>query len=83
MVKAFFVLVTLLVVLLGGIFLHYTLHDDMTMKSNENIVKLTKIASPSLSVAYYEPRILFFEAAVNPAYPQMQTIDKTDLVYAK
>jgi len=63
--------------------LHYILHNDMTMRSNGNIVQCSKIASPSLSVAYYEPRILFFEAAVNPAYPQMQTINKMDLVYAK
>ncbi len=47
------------------------------------IVSITKIASPALSVAYYEPRILLHEQAVNPAYPQMQTINKMDLVYGK
>jgi hypothetical protein len=55
----------------------------MTMKANGNIVECTNIVSPSLSVAYYEPRILFSEEAVNPAYPQMQTINKMDLIYAK
>jgi len=47
------------------------------------MVKITKISSPSLSVAFYEPRVLFYENAQNPAYPQMQAIDKMDVVYEK
>jgi len=46
-----------------------------------SVTKVTKFSSRSLSVAYYEPRVLFYEEALNPAYPQMQTINKMDLVY--
>ncbi len=46
-----------------------------------SIAKVTKLSSPSLSVAYYEPRVLFYDEASNPAYPQMQAINKMDLVY--
>ncbi len=44
---------------------------------------LVHFSSPALSVAYYEPRVLFFEEAENPAYPQMQAINKMDFVYEK
>lgn len=83
MLKPFFFLVTLLIFMLGGMSIHYVLHQDSSENTIAGIVKLTGLASPSLSVAYYEPRVLFFEEAVNPAYPQMQPINKMDLVYGR
>ena len=84
MIKPFFVLALLLVLSISMMMVHYLVYDDVTpQKTLQHISKLTNIVSPSLSVAYYEPRILFYEEAVNPAYPQMLPIDKMDLVYAK
>jgi hypothetical protein len=83
MLKPFFVLVTLLVFMAGGVSIHYLLHPHGPENTMISLVKLTGLVSPSLSVTYYEPRILFFEEAVNPAYPQMQPINKMDLVYAR
>jgi len=83
MLKPFFVLITLLLFMVGGVSMHYLLRSHDSEHTMISLVKLTGLASPSLSVAYYEPRILFFDKAVNPAYPQMQPINKTELVYAK
>ena len=83
MLKPFFILVTLLIFMLGGISMHYLLYRNSSENTMAGIVKLTGLDAPSLSVAYYEPRILFFEEAVNPAYPQMQPITKMDLVYGR
>jgi len=49
----------------------------------KSVTKVTKLSSPSLSVAYYEPRLFCYDEDSNPAYPQMQTMNKMDLVYAK
>jgi len=83
MVKPFLSMVAVLVVCMGGIILHYFLHGKQAEVSVERIVRITKLPSPSLSVAYYEPRVLLYEDALNPAYPQMQTMNKMDLVYEK
>jgi len=83
MLKPFFVLVSLLIFMLGGMSMHYLLYPHGLENTMTGIVKLTGLVSPSLSVAYYEPRVLFFEEAVNPAYPQMQPINKMDLVYGR
>ena len=83
-VKPFFVLVSLLVVLIGGISIHYLVYNNDAQKELlASVTKVTKLSSPSLSVAYYEPRVLSYEEALNPAYPQMQTMNKMDLVYAQ
>jgi hypothetical protein len=66
------------------VLLHYITHNNSVSQVMLNsMVKITKISSPSLSVAFYEPRVLFYENAQNPAYPQMQAIDKMDVVYEK
>jgi len=84
MIKPFFALVTLLMISVCMVLGHYMSYDhDILQKTLQNVSRVTSIASPSLSVTYYEPRILFYEKAVNPAYPQMLPIDKMDVVYAK
>ena len=68
----------------GFICMHYLTHDGIVSKNiMRSVVKVTKLSPPSLSVAYYDPRVLFYEEILNPAYPQMQTINKMDFVYAQ
>ncbi len=68
--------------LAGFVLVHYVTHNGISsQKMLSSVTKITKLSSPSLSVAYYEPRVLFYEEAINPAYPQMQTMNKMDLVY--
>ncbi len=84
MVKQFFILVLFLLFLLTVVMGHYVTHNGMvTQEMLISVSRITKFSSPSLSVAYYEPRVLSYEEVSNPAYPQMQTINKMDLVYAK
>jgi len=84
MIRPFFVLVCIMAVLISGILLHYATYDISGQRSRlSSLVILTGLAAPSLSVAYYEPRILLYDEAANPAYPQMQPINRMDLVYGK
>lgn len=63
---------------------HYYWYDTQKIKMHlSQITKLTHMLSPSLSVKYYEPRILFYEVAMQPSYPEMPVIDKMDFVYEK
>ena len=82
MIKEFSILLSIVLFLTGFVSVHYLTHNGITsQKSLNSVAKITKISSPSLSVAYYEPRVLFYEEMLNPAYPQMQRINKMDLVY--
>ena len=84
MLKQFLGLILFMGILLSVVFMHYNTYNADTQKmSISAVVKLTKLTSPSFSVAYYEPRVLFYDGCVNPAYPQMQAINKMDFVYAK
>lgn len=84
MIKPFFILLCLLLVSVGMISIHYIYYDDeIPQKLLQDISSVTHISSASLSVAYYEPRELFDEKIDNPAYPQMQAINKMDFVYAR
>jgi len=70
--------------LVSFIFIHYLTHNGISSQERlKSIAKVTKLSSPSLSVAYYEPRLFCYDEDSNPAYPQMQTMNKMDLVYAK
>jgi hypothetical protein len=81
MIKPFFIGVLLLVsgVVAAGV--HYMTSPRQEIPSM--ISAATGMVSPSLSVAYYEPRILLLEKASNPAYPAMPSINRLDYVYAK
>lgn len=84
MIREFYILVSMVLFLVGFVAVHYLTHNNIS--SNEilcSVSKITNISSPSLSVTFYEPRILFFDEAVNPAYPQMDAIDKMDFIYDK
>ena len=82
MIKEFSLLLSLVLVLAGFVLVHYATHSGLASQALvSSLTKVTNVTSPSLSVAYYEPRVLFYEEASNPAYPQMQTMNKMDLVY--
>lgn len=84
MVKQFITSVLFLVFLAAVVVGHYVTHDSVKQNSSlSTLANVTKFSSPSLSAAYYEPRVLSYEEAHNPAYPQMQAINKMDLIYAK
>ena len=51
------------------------------MKEAENVVALSKLASPALSVSWYEPRLRRFEMSKNPSYPELLPVDRLNFVY--
>ena len=82
MIKEFSILVSIVLLLTGFVSVHYlTYNGSPSQKTLISVTKITEISSPSLSVVYYEPRVLFYEKTLNPAYPQMQAMNKMDLVY--
>ncbi len=82
MIKEFSILVSIVLLLTGFVFIHYlTCNGISSQNTLSSITKITEISSPSLSVAFYEPRVLFYEGTLNPAYPQMERMNKMDLVY--
>ena len=77
-------LISFLVLCVGLAAGYYVTYDrESGTEMLQNITALTQIPSASLSVAWSEPRIRLYENAENPAYPQMQPIDRMDFVYAK
>ncbi len=77
-------MLSMMLFLAGVVLVHYVTHNGNSSKEMlSSITKITKLSSPSLSVTYYEPRILSYENLLNPAYPQMQTMNKMNLVYVK
>ena len=83
MIKSFVMVIFLLVVVITMVTLHYMSYDTQTpQRKIDDITSLSKLSSLSLSVAYYEPRQAN-EIESNPAYPQMNSINKMDFIYAK
>jgi hypothetical protein len=84
MIKPFLLLVSGMFLLLGGVIVHAVSMERTAQASSLSaLAAVTGIASPALSVAYYEPRIYFQEKAENPAYPQMPPLNRMDVVYAE
>ena len=84
MIKPFYLLGVSLLLLVAFVGLHYTLSDRKDMVDDiTNIADISRISSPSLSVAWYEPRLHLIEAADNCAYPEMISLDRMDFVYAE
>ena len=77
-------MVSMMLFLAGIVLVHYVTHNGSSSQEMlSSVTKITKLSSPSLSVTYYEPRVLSYEDDLNPAYPQMQTMNKMNLVYTK
>ena len=84
MIKPFYAAGTLLLLIIIAMGVHYTLGDRKSVSDGINAVAgITRISSPSFSVAYYEPRIGGVKEAGNIAYPEMMPLDRMDFVYAK
>jgi len=84
MIKLFYAVGALLLLIIIVMGVHYILGDRKSVSDGVNAVAgLTRISSPSFSVAYCEPRIGGVEEAVNIAYPEMMPLDRMDFVYAK
>ena len=84
MIKPFFAWVTVLVLSVGLVVGHYLQYDrKIPQETLQEISAVTHFSSPALSVSYYEPRILFYETASNPAYPQMQALNRMNFIYEK
>ena len=83
MVGRFIALVLLLVLLVGTTTLHYMLHKNSPNTMIQTLSSLTTITSPSLSVAYYEPRVQHPNHKIHPSYPDMPTMNKRGFIYAE
>jgi len=84
MLKQFLALALFIIILFCAVLVHYNTYEYNTQKDHMLAVnKFTKLSSISLSVAYNEPRVLFYDESNNPAYPQMQDMNKMDFIYAK
>lgn len=84
MIKPFYVAGSLLLLIIMVVGAHYTLGGRKGVTDGVNAVAgLTRMSSPSFSVAYYEPRIEGIQKAGNIAYPEMMPLDRMDFVYAK
>ncbi|WP_456431577.1 hypothetical protein [Nitratifractor sp.] len=68
-----------LVLLAAG---HYVRFDRAgVLEKQRTLVAVTGLDAPALSVAWFEPRERRYEAAVNPAYPELLPPDRLDFVY--
>ena len=71
-----------LMVLVGVVVWHYRHYKREPIEGAlQQITRLTQFVSPALGVSYYEPRVLLYEKTSNPAYPQMQQLNRMDFVY--
>ncbi|WP_292658921.1 hypothetical protein [Nitratifractor sp.] len=82
MIRPFY---TLMAFLLGLVLLaagHYARFDrDGVLEKQRALVAVTGLDAPALSVSWFEPRERRYEAAVNPAYPELLPPDRLDFVY--
>ena len=84
MIKPFYLLGMLLLLLIAFVGVHYTLGEREGVTDGITaITDLSGISSLSLSVAWYEPRLRRIEKAGNSAYPEMIPLDRMDFVYAE
>ena len=83
MIKPFMGIVAVLCMMVGitGVHYLYTVTHTGTPAALSAVTELTGLSSPSLSSAFYEPRLLYRQKAENPAYPDMLPINRTDFVY--
>lgn len=83
MVREFYILMFLLLLTVTALVVHYfSYHTATRFETLRQVTGVTGDASPSLSTAFYEPGRLGV-AAVHPAYPEMQTINRLDFVYVE
>jgi formate-dependent nitrite reductase membrane component NrfD len=82
MIRAYYLSALFLLALVAAATAHYLLTDrEGRQRSVERVAALTGLASPALGVAWYEPRLRRFEAAFNPAYPELLPPERQGFVY--
>ena len=84
MVRQFYIMLSLMALLLSVVVVDYLSYDRGDFRESiESISALTTISSPSMSSSWYEPRLLYMDDRENPIYPEMCRVDKMGFVYAK
>ena len=88
MLKLFYLLSSLLLLMTISIGMHYALGDRQAITDRVNeVARMTRMTSPSLSVAYYERRIESrvqgIDDTTNLAYPEMMPVERMDFVSEK
>jgi len=82
MIVRFYAVVGVLAILLAAVAVHYLSVDRRgTLQWQRDLVAVTGLDAPALSVEWFEPRERRFEAAVNFAYPELLPPDRLDFVY--
>ncbi|ADV45786.1 hypothetical protein [Nitratifractor salsuginis] len=82
MIGRFYFLTALLSLLLIAALAHFSLFDrENLFQKQRELVAVTDLDSPALSVEYFEPRLRRFERSLNPAYPELLPTDRLDFVY--
>ena len=71
-----------LVLLVCGMGVHYILFSSPKDQTLQTLSSLTRIYSPSLSVAFYELRLSLYDS-LHPSYPSMPSLNKRDFIYEK
>jgi len=78
-----FSLLMISVVVVGLHYIYSFSETQRELEYTDSLLSLRGMSEPSLSVAYYESRLLTEKHSDNPSYPSMQTIDKREYIYAK
>ena len=68
--------------LVCGLAVHYLLYSTPKEQNIQTLSRLTTFSSPSLSVAFYEPRLPSGNA-MHPSYPSMPSLNKRGFIYAQ
>jgi len=84
MVRAYYFSALFLLALALAVVGHYLVTDrEGLQRSIDGVAALTGLASPALGVAWYEPRLRRFEAAFNPAYPELLPPERQGFIYGE
>ena len=65
-----------------SLLVHYLIYSTAKEQNLQTLSRLTTFSSPSLSVAFYEPRLPLGNS-MHPSYPSMPSLNKRDFIYAK
>ncbi len=77
-------LFAVMLLLIGGVTAHYLMTDRMAQREAVGaVVRVTGMSQPALGVAWYEERFLVRSTLLsNPAYPELDPIQRSTFVYA-
>ena len=83
--KPLMIVVTALLLLIGGVAFHYLTFDrDRLLRSQEDLTFVTGLDDLAYGATWTAPRLLRRQARThNPAYPELDPITRSDFVYAQ